>query len=89
MTLRAGDDVAHGPSGETWTLACDEENGEVMPCGWPEGWAKAADCTLVKAASDAERLEMLRMVAATRGDHGERTHRASLAAHQLTEARAS
>jgi hypothetical protein len=67
-TFRAGDVVKHGPSGETWTLATDEENGEVQWCGWPEGWAKAADCTLVEEATDAGRRKMLE-------DWGSKPHR--------------
>jgi hypothetical protein len=69
MTMfRADDHVHHGPSGEDWVLACDEENGEVIPAGWPEGIAKAADCMLLRAATDAQRLDMLQNV--VRGGRG-------------------
>jgi hypothetical protein len=61
-TFRAGDVVKHGPSGETWTLATDEENGDVQWMGWPEGWAKAKDCTLVEAATDEARRKVLEEV---------------------------
>lgn len=58
--LRTGDDVQHRPTGEVWVVAIDEDdNGDIMWCGWPEGWAKASDCTLIKAATDEERLELL------------------------------
>lgn len=59
MTFRAADCVHHGPSGEDWVLAVDEESGRVMPAGWPESMAEAEDCTLIKAATEAERAEML------------------------------
>lgn len=56
----AGDVVRHGPTGEEWILACDEERGEVMPCGWPMCIAKSQDCALVKAATEDERSAMLK-----------------------------
>jgi hypothetical protein len=59
QTFRAGDTVAHAPSGEEWILANDEENGRVFPCGWPETMAEAKDCRLLKAADDDARLWML------------------------------
>jgi hypothetical protein len=61
--FRAGDSVAHAPSGETWVLATDQVGDDVVCAGWPESIARAADCTLVRAASDDERLKMLRDVA--------------------------
>lgn len=68
MTFRAGDHVLHKPSGETWVLACDEERGEVICCGWPESFAKAADCELVDAVSDEYRRELLLRVARSCSD---------------------
>lgn len=53
--------IRHRPSGETWTLAWADES-EVICCGWPETFAKASDCVLVKAASDEEYIAMLRQV---------------------------
>lgn len=70
MAFRAGDKVHHGPSGEDWILAVDEERGEVIPAGWPESFAKAAECTLIDAATDGERRSMLEQVAESRSDHG-------------------
>ncbi len=58
--FRAADTVLHVPSGETWELGCDETGGRVLPNGWPSTIAKASDCKLVKAATDAERDDMLR-----------------------------
>lgn len=63
-SFRAADTVKHGPSGEEWDLGCDEDNGEVFPNGWPPTIARASDCTLVEAASDKDRLAMLREWAA-------------------------
>jgi hypothetical protein len=57
--FRAGDHVHHSPSTENWVLACDEVRGEVVCAGWPETTAKATDCTLLKAATDEQRAEML------------------------------
>ena len=57
--LRAGDTVKHGPSGETWLLAVDQFGDDVAPLGWPETIAKAADCEIVKRASDKERRQRL------------------------------
>lgn len=44
----AGDTVRHGPTGETWYLARDEEDGYVYPGGWPASRAKASDCTIIR-----------------------------------------
>lgn len=57
--FRAGDIVHHRPSGERWMLACDEYQGEVVCCGWPETFAKASDCELRHAANDADRRTIL------------------------------
>ena len=65
--LRAGDRVHHGPTDEQWTIAIDEDsNGDIMPCGWPNGWAKASDCTLIRAATDEQRIEILKEVVASK-----------------------
>ena len=63
VSFRAGDVVRHGPTGEKWGLSCDEEDGEVLPGGWPLTLAKASDCTLIEAASDDKRRARLREVA--------------------------
>lgn len=83
MTFRAGDTVKHHPTGETWVLATDEERGEVCWAGWPPGYAKASDCTLVEAATEKERLEMLERVAAMRpNERGIDDHRKIIAIRQ-------
>ncbi len=76
-SFRAGDEVLHRPTGETWLLICDEENGVVAPGGWPDTRASASDCELVRAASDDERLETLGV--ASKSGHSAR----STAARQL------
>ena len=83
---RAGDVVRHGPTCETWVLACDEEDGRVLPAGYPECTAAAADCELVTAATDVDRVEMLRRVAHATGGHGA-SYRTSLAAEQFAKER--
>ncbi|HEX4347581.1 MAG TPA: hypothetical protein VHZ73_08410 [Vicinamibacterales bacterium] len=70
MTFRAGDTVKHTPTGEMWILACDQEDNKVLPAGWPESLAKATDCALVEAATDAERLAMLTNAAISGGYRG-------------------
>jgi hypothetical protein len=83
---RAGDTVKHTPSGEEWTLACDEEDGRVVPAGWPESTGAAYDCTLIRAATNIERLEMLRRVAFASNNYGA-SYRTSLALEQFTKER--
>lgn len=52
-TPRCGDSVYHAPSGETWLVAwCDGER--LAWAGWPDGTALAADCAIVKRATDEE-----------------------------------
>jgi len=56
--LRAGDHVRHRPSGESWVVAY--QDGEYISwCGWPAGEARAADCEVIKAATDEEHRAML------------------------------
>lgn len=83
----AGDFVHHGPSGEEWVLATDEEKGEVMPSGWPECIAKASDCTLQQRATPEQRLKILTIWAAPHPDAaGERDRRTLTARRQLAAA---
>lgn len=86
-TFRAGDHVHHKPSNENWVVACDEEGGKIMPSGWPCCLADAADCSLLKAATDAERLETLQGHAKETKDHeAERDPRTITARRQLAAA---
>jgi hypothetical protein len=84
IKFRAGDEVHHTPSGENWTLAGDEENGKVQPCGWPESMAQAKDCRRLKPATDEERMEMLRSWSEEgKGYEHERDSRTHVARRQL------
>ena len=58
VAIRCGDHVKHGPTGETWTVAYVEGN-YLAYCGWPEGEARLADCTLVYRCIDEEHQELL------------------------------
>lgn len=61
--IRCGDHVHHGPTDETWVVAwADYETGDLAWCGWPNGMARLSDCTLVKAASDDEHMDLLQRV---------------------------
>lgn len=85
--FRAGDVVQHGPTAEEWILANDEEHGHVKPCGWPCPLAKAKDCTLVKSATDKQRIDMLTNWAAKdKGWDHENDYRTRTARHQLATA---
>ena len=84
--MRAGDTVKHLPTGETWVLACDEDDGRVMPAGWPESEARSSDCVLIQSATDMERLEMLRRVAGQTNNYGT-SYRTSLAKRQFNQER--
>jgi hypothetical protein len=66
MTFRCGDVVKHGPTGEEWLVAyCDGD--DLAWCGWPDGLARTADCTLVRASTDDEHFKWLRDVAKSTG----------------------
>ena len=86
-TFRAGDVVAHVPSGERWILATDEVDGSVYPMGWPESRAAASDCRLVRSATDAQRYSALREVASSFMAMMYGDARVRIAAYQLIEAR--
>ena len=61
--IDTGDHVHHAPSGEDWVVAYVRGD-RLAWCGWPEGEAALADCTLVKKAAPAERDKLLREMAA-------------------------
>lgn len=62
--MRTGDVVLHRPSGERWIVAAAyPEQGDMMWCGWPEGYARIADCEIVKAATDAEHWALVTEIA--------------------------
>jgi hypothetical protein len=71
QTFKCGDHVKHRPSGETWVVAY-ADNEHVACCGWPETLAQASDCTLVKAATNEQHVDMLKRCATlddSRGSH--------------------
>lgn len=65
-TIDTGDTVLHGKTGETWVVAYVEGN-RLAWCGWPEGTADLADCTLVEKATPEARLTLLRQMADSGG----------------------
>ena len=67
VTIDTADIVRHGPTGEDWTVAFVQD-GKLAWCGWPEGFADLADCTLVKAATDDERKSLLEDMARIDGN---------------------
>jgi len=84
--FRAGDIVKHRQTGQTWELAVDEEDGKVMPNGWPESLADAKDCTLVTSGTDEARVENLESWAAKgKGYEHERDLRTSKARRQVRQ----
>lgn len=56
--IDTGDTVFHVLSGETWVVACVEDD-HLSWVGWPEGRANLADCQLIKKASDEEKHKLL------------------------------
>ena len=58
MDIDTADHVLHGPSGENWVVAYVEGD-RLAWCGWPEGEAKLADCTLTKKATPEQRDKLL------------------------------
>lgn len=81
MQIDTGDYVKHGPTGESWVVAYVQGD-RLAWCGWPEGEAKLADCTLEQKATPERRDELLREMAALTGDDARgryARHRLSLA----------
>lgn len=69
-SFRAGDQVRHVPTGETWIVAwCNGP--ELSWCGYPDGVARTADCTLIQAATDEEHLKTLSQLAFGGGSKAE------------------
>ena len=61
--IDTGDVVLHAPTGEEWIVAYVRGD-RLAWCGWPQGEAALADCSLVKKATDNERLKLLHDLAA-------------------------
>lgn len=71
--MRCGDVVKHNPTGEEWIVAYVDGD-RLAWCGWPPGEALTSDCTLVRAATDEQHLDLLKEVAAAGCKY--RSHRA-------------
>jgi hypothetical protein len=56
------DHVFHIPTGETWVVAYVQGK-RLAWCGWPEGEAALADCTLVHKATEVQRAALLESMA--------------------------
>ena len=56
--IDTGDHVHHAPSGEDWVVAYVQGD-RLAWCGWPEGEALLADCTLIKKATQEYRQKLL------------------------------
>lgn len=58
MAIDTGDHVHHAPTGEDLVVAFVDGK-HLYWCGWPEGRANLADCTLTKKATPAARHGLL------------------------------
>ena len=65
MEIDTGDTVLHKPTGEEWLVA-GVKGDRLMWCGWPEGWAKLAECELVEKATPEARDKLLHELRETR-----------------------
>ena len=65
--IDTADSVQHAPTGETWVVAY-VEGARLAWCGWPEGEAKLADCTLTKKATPEQRDKLLLELALSTND---------------------
>lgn len=74
ITIDTGDFVFHRPTRETWIVAY--VRGDALSyCGWPDGLARLADCLLVHKASQQERTDTLKTLAASSGHRAEYARR--------------
>lgn len=64
--IDTADIVLHNPTQEEWLVAYVKGD-RLAWCGWPEGEAKAEDCTLMKKATAEQRLELLQSMARMTG----------------------
>lgn len=77
--IDTADHVHHAPSGEDWVVAYVRGD-RLAWCGWPQGEAALADCTLLLKAKPEARDKLLRELAAIPGDDD----RARYARHRLS-----
>lgn len=62
LGIDTGDTVFHRPSRERWLVAFVDDD-RLAWCGWPEGYARTADCLLVHKATREQRHDLLRSMA--------------------------
>lgn len=79
--IDTGDHVHHAPTGEAWIVACVRGD-KLSWCGWPEGMADLSDCSLIRKATEEERLSLLHELAAS----SQNDHRARYARDRLNGA---
>ena len=72
--IDTADSVLHGPTGETWLVAY-VEGARLAWCGWPEGDANLADCTLTKKATPEQREKLLLEMGYLSSDTSDRRRR--------------
>lgn len=80
-TFRCGDLVRHQPSGELWEVAWCEGD-DIAWCGWPNGMARTADCTMhLRATDEQHRAAVGRVVKVTdsRGPRASRLYKEVMA----------
>jgi hypothetical protein len=65
--IDTGDEVLHGPTGEKWLVAYVRGD-RLAWCGWPQGEAALADCTLLMKADPEARDKLLLEMAALGND---------------------
>jgi hypothetical protein len=81
IDIDTADHVLHKPSGESWVVAYVKGD-RLAWCGWPQGEALLADCTLTRKASAEERDKLLQEMAAS----GANDARVSYARNRLAAA---
>lgn len=69
MSIQRGDTVRHIPTGEEWIIL-RAEDGYVYPAGWPKSRARAADCELVRGATEKDIAWLDRAERGTTGGKG-------------------
>lgn len=71
--IDTGDHVHHTPSGEDWLVAYVKGD-RLAWCGWPDGQAALADCTLTRKATALERDDLLQEMATISGNDSRRNY---------------
>ena len=71
--IDTGDHVHHGPTGEDWVVAYVQGD-RIAWCGWPCGESRLEDCRLIRAASEEERLALLKQIADMSTDDPRRSY---------------